>query len=170
MDKKEAPVQQLTSHRRRTERSDAAAGFTLLEMVCVVAIMALLAAILLPRVPRATTRPRLEAYAVELASLLKGDRNAAIARRGSVAAQVDGSGRLVRSGAGDRTVRIPDDVAFDALLPERCNGRPGLSSISFFATGMSCGGVLRLSRFASGFEIRVNWLTGGIDIVARNAL
>jgi general secretion pathway protein H len=137
-------------------------------MVCVVAIVAMLAAILLPRVPRATTRPRLEAYAAELASLLKADRNAAVQRRGSVAAQVDGRERLLISGSSDRIVRIPDDVAFDALLPERCNGRPALSAISFFATGMSCGGAIRLKRFGSGFEVRVNWLTGGIDIVAQN--
>jgi general secretion pathway protein H len=139
-------------------------------MVCAVAIVALLAAILMPQVPRATTRPRLEAYAAEVASLLKADRNAAIQRRMSVAAQVDGRGRRVSSGSSDRIVRVPGDVAFDALLPERCNGRPALSAINFFPTGMSCGGVIRLSRFGSGFEVRVNWLTGGIDIVAQNAL
>jgi general secretion pathway protein H len=139
-------------------------------MVCVMAIVALLAAILLPQVPRATTRPRLEAYAAEVASLLKADRNAAVQRRRSIAAQVDGRGRLVRSGSSNRIVRIPGDVAFDTLLPERCNGRPALSTITFFATGMSCGGAIRLRRFGSGFEVRVNWLTGGIDIVAQSAL
>ena len=35
----------------------------MLEMVCVLAIAALLAAILLPRLPGATSRPRLEAAA-----------------------------------------------------------------------------------------------------------
>jgi general secretion pathway protein H len=139
-------------------------------MVCVVAIVALLAAIVLPYVPRATTRARLEAYAVEVASLLKADRSAAIQRRGSVAAQIDGRVRLVSSGSSDRFVRLPDDVEFHALLPERCNGRPALSTIRFFATGMSCGGVIKLTRSGNGFEVRVNWLTGGIDIVARNNL
>ena len=54
----------------RTDRGGEA-GFTLLEIVCVVAIVAMLAAILLPLAPRATSRPRLEAYAVEVATLLK---------------------------------------------------------------------------------------------------
>ena len=145
------------------------AGFTLLEMVCVLAIVALLAAILLPRLPGATSRPQLEAYALEIAGLLKADRNAALwHHRGSVAAMVDARERTVRSGSSAHVVQVPDDVVFDTLLPQRCNGKPAFSAISFFATGMSCGGVIRLTRFGSGFEVRVNWLTGGVDVVARS--
>jgi general secretion pathway protein H len=142
----------------------------LLEMVCAVAMVALLAAILLPRIPRGTSRPRLEAYAIETATLLKADRNAAMRRRGVVVAEVDAPDRTVRSGSSGRVVRVPDDVVFDALLPERCDGRPALSAISFFATGISCGGTIRLTRMGNWFEVRVNWLTGGVDIVARDTL
>ena len=39
---------------------------------------------------------------------------------------------------------------------------------SFFSTGMSCGGVITLSRLGSGYEVRVNWLTGGVEIVPFN--
>jgi general secretion pathway protein H len=140
----------------------------MLEMVCVLAIAALLAAILLPRLPGATSRPRLEAYAVEVAALLKADRNAALWNRASVDAVVDARERTVRSGSSARVVQLPSDVVFDALLPERCNGKPAFSAISFFATGMSCGGAIRLTRLGSGFEVRVNWLTGGVDIVPQN--
>jgi general secretion pathway protein H len=152
----------------KTRAESAEAGFTMLEMVCVLAIAALLAAILLPRLPGATSRPRLEAYAVEVAALLKADRNAALWQRASVDAVVDARERTVRSGSSARVVQLPDDVVFDALLPERCNGKPAFSAISFFATGMSCGGAIRLTRLGSGFEVRVNWLTGGVDIVPQN--
>ncbi|MCP4618169.1 MAG: prepilin-type N-terminal cleavage/methylation domain-containing protein [Bradyrhizobium sp.] len=167
--KKAARALLRTSPPTRTDRGHEA-GFTLLEMVCVVAIVALLAAILLPRAPGGTSRPRLEAYAVEVATLLKADRTVAMQLRAGVSAQVDARDRLVRSGAGGRLVQVPDDVLFEALLPERCNGQSALSTISFFANGMSCGGVIRLVRFGSGFEIRVNWLTGEIEIVPRNAI
>jgi len=58
-----------------------AAGFTLLEVVCVLAIVAILAAILLPIVPRGTSRARLESYAIETAAMLKVDRNIAMRKR-----------------------------------------------------------------------------------------
>jgi general secretion pathway protein H len=67
-------------------------------------------------------------------------------------------------------VRVPEDVVFDALLPQRCNGRPAVSTISFFASGMSCGGTIRLTRLGNAVEVRVNWLTGGVDIVAQEVL
>ncbi len=120
--------------RRQRERTS---GFTLLEIVAVAAIVAMLAAILLPLAPRGTSRQRLAAYAVEAAAR--------------------------------RVLQIPGDVAVQALLPLTCNERPARSTISFFATGMSCGGTIVLSRLGTGFEVRVNWLTGGIEVAARNA-
>ena len=145
-------------------------GFTLLEMVCVIALVAMIAAVLLPFLPRHTSRSRLQAYALEAATLLKADRNTAIRRRADVSTLVDAPSRAIRSGATSQIVRIPDDVRFDALLPETCRQRAALSSISFFADGMSCGGSIALSRLDTAYEIRVNWLTGRIEIVSRSPL
>jgi general secretion pathway protein H len=164
-DKKEAQAQPPTSPLRSTERAGVEAGFTLLEMVCAVALLALLASILLPRVPRATSQPRLQGYAVEVASLLKADRSAALVRRSAVSAVIDAPRRRISAGSSGHVVLVPDDVGFEAILPETCNGRRARSTVSFFANGMSCGGAIRLTRLGTGFEIRVNWLTGGIDIV-----
>ena len=144
-------------------------GFSLLEVVCAVAIIAMLAAVLLPRIPQGTSRPRLEAYAVETASVLKADRNAAIRRGIPIATEVNAMSRSIRSGATWREVRVADDVVFQTLLPQRCNQRPALSVISFFPSGMSCGGAVVLTRQGIGYEVRVNWLTGGVEIVARHS-
>jgi general secretion pathway protein H len=143
-------------------------GFTLLEIVCVLAIIALLAAVLLPFIPRETSRSRLQAYALQAATLLKADRNAAIRDRTDVATVIDAQARAIRSGASRAVIRIPDDVRFDALLPQTCRQRTALSTIDFFANGTSCGGTIALTRFDAGFEIRVNWLTGRIEVVPRD--
>ncbi len=78
------------------------------------AIIGLLAAIILPAIPRATSRAKLESYAVETAALLKADRTAALRRQIQVATQVDAETRSIRSGVTGRVIRLPDDVAVDA--------------------------------------------------------
>jgi general secretion pathway protein H len=142
-------------------------GFTLLEMACVLAVVALLAALVLPRVPRGTSLPRLEAYAIEAAAILKADRTAAMKVGRQIATRIDARSRTIRSGVDGRAVQVANDVVVTAFLPERCNDRPALSTVSFFPSGMSCGGSIAFLRGDRGYEIHVNWLTGGVDIVAR---
>jgi general secretion pathway protein H len=149
----------------RVDGRAAQEGFTLLEIVCVLAILAGLAAIILPAIPRATSRARLEAYAIETATLLEADRDAAIWRRSQVITQVDALARSVRSGATGRVVRLPQDVHFEALLAARCNQRATGATIDFFGSGMSCGGTIALTRLGVGYQVRVNWLTGGVEVV-----
>ncbi|MGJ4996964.1 type II secretion system protein [Bradyrhizobium sp. HKCCYLS3077] len=142
-------------------------GMTMLEMVCVLAIVAMLAAIALPMLPSSTSPSRLEAYAIALAALLKADRNAAFQDDRQVAASIDTQARRVMSGSGPQVVQLPADVAFEAVLPQRCNGLPAFSTISFLPSGMSCGGILRIACEGYGIEIKVNWLTGDIDLAAQ---
>jgi general secretion pathway protein H len=149
----------------RADGGDGEDGFTLLEVVCVVAIIAILAAIILPAIPRGTSQARLQAYAIQTATLLKADRAAAIRRRTEIATEVSALSRSLRSGSTGRVVRVPDDVAFEALLAARCNQRAAGSTISFFGSGMSCGGTIALTRGGVGFQVRVNWLTGGVEVV-----
>ena len=142
------------------------AGFTLIDTVCALAIVGLLALLVLPAIPRATSQARLAGYAVDIAALLKGDRNAAMRNHAAVATSLDPERHTVRSGAGEAVVQIPADVSFAALLAQRCANRPVGSSIEFFPSGASCGGVVAITRQGLGYQIRVNWLTGGIEVVA----
>src|SRR5271157_2471886 len=120
---------------------DEEAGFTLIETVCSLAVVGLLAALVLPAIPQGTSQARLAGYAVDIAALLKGDRNAAIRNR----------------------------VVVAATLAQRCANRPTGSTIEFFPSGASCGGAIAISRHGVGYQIRVNWLTGGVEIVAIKA-
>ncbi|MDI1262944.1 MAG: prepilin-type N-terminal cleavage/methylation domain-containing protein [bacterium] len=162
--------QRLTSPAARAERAGNEAGFALIEILCVLAIIGMLAAIALPAVPRATSRAKLESYAVATAALLKADRSAALRRQIQVATQVDAASRSIRSGITGRSIRLPSDVVLDAMLASRCADRSAGRSIDFFPSGMSCGGTIALSRPGMGFEVRVNWLTGGVEIVSQKLL
>jgi len=154
----------------RAENGGGERGFALIEILCVLAIIGMLAAIILPAIPRSTTRTKLESYAVATAALLKSDRSAALRRQIQVTTQVDAAARSIRSGVTGRIIRLPDDVSLDAILASRCADRNAGSSIDFFPSGMSCGGVIALSRPGMGVEVRVNWLTGGVDIVPQKLL
>ena len=145
------------------------AGFTLIETVAVLAIVAALAALALPHWPHGTTKPQLEAYALNIAALLKADRNAALRTRGRVETLLNNGQRLVISGAGAGEVRLPDDVVFDAIVAETCSGRTNGSAIDFLPSGMSCGGSIALARPGAAYHVRVNWLTGGVEVVAADA-
>ena len=145
-------------------------AFTLIELLVVIAIVAILAAIVIPGLPRGTSRARLESYAIEAAALLKFDRDAAIRNRVAVATEIDAPLRLMRSGVTGRSLRVPDDVRFDAMLAARCNGRAAGATIRFLASGVSCGGAIALTRLGVGYQVRVNWLTGTVEVVPINAL
>jgi general secretion pathway protein H len=142
------------------------AGFTLVEVICVLAIVALLAGLALPALTFQTSRSRLEAYALETASILIADRDSAIRRRIGVSTTMNYGARVIRSGAYPRSVQFPHDIAFDALLAKTCAGRDVGSTIDFFPNGMSCGGTVALRRGGVGYQVRVNWLTGGVEVVA----
>jgi general secretion pathway protein H len=142
------------------------AGFTLIETVAVMAIIAILAAIALPRWPRATNRPMLEAYALQTAALLKADRVAAVRRRSRVETVLNPGEHQVISGSGAGVLQMPADVAMDAIVAETCAGRHNSSAIDFLPNGMSCGGTIALARPGAAYHVRVNWLTGGVEIVA----
>ena len=152
-----------------TERP-AESGFTLLETICVLAVIAMLAAIVLPAIPRATSRTALEAYALKTAALLKSDRNAAVRNGSTVQTELSQLSWTIRSGASGRVVQLPADVTFNSILANQCGGHASGAAIEFLPSGMSCGGTIFLSRPGAGFEIRITWLTGGVEVVPANTL
>jgi general secretion pathway protein H len=128
----------------------------------------MLAAIVLPALPGATPQPRIEGYAMQTAVLLNADHDAAQRQHREIATLIDARSRLIRSGATGEVLQFPTDVTVDALLARRCNDREAGDAIHYLPSGMSCGGVVALTRGGVGFQVRVNWLTGGAEIVPVN--
>jgi len=144
-------------------------GFTLLETVCALAIIGLVAAVLTPAIPRGTSRTAFESYAIKIAALIKQERQIAIERGVATATLINSASHTILSGTTGARVMLPGDVAFSAILARTCRGAPADQSIQFFPSGLSCGGSLILSRLGFTLQIRVNWLTGGVEIVPGDA-
>jgi general secretion pathway protein H len=135
------------------------AGFTLIEMLVVMAILALVTALALPVLRPPPDKLRLEAAARTVASALRLSRTRAIAVNADVVLTIDADRRLLESSAVSAT-RIDPEISVNLILaaPERRGRSAG--AIRFFADGTSSGGDIVLTLGARRARILVNWLTG----------
>lgn len=141
-------------------------GFTLIEVVAIMAILGLMLAVVLPAIPQGVSRPQIDAVALAVAAVLDGDHRAAMLRHAGVSATVDASRRFVGSGAGGRSLTLPAGIAITTTLARTCLGAPVRNRIVFLPDGTSCGGALELDRGGQRVDIRVNWLTGAAEIAS----
>jgi general secretion pathway protein H len=146
--------------------TDREAGFTLLEVMAVMLIIALVASLVVTMVP-GTGRAGLKAATLQTAALLRRERTAAILSGRARRVSLDGERRLLIGDGGD-TVAVPRDVAVDVLGADAVwSGRRAV--VRFDPDGASTGAVVRLSHDGAEYEIRVNWYTGGVAVVSAQA-
>jgi len=134
-------------------------GFTVIEMLVVMMILGLVAALAVPVVRTPPDSLRLETTARTLASALRLSRAHAIAENADVVLTIDADRRIYQSSAVSPT-RIDPDIAVEMVLaaPERRRNTAG--AIRFFADGTSSGGDITLRLGTRRARILVNWLTG----------
>lgn len=139
-------------------RRDAGGGFALIELMLALALIALVAALALPRGRPFDGGAALRAKAYETAALLRMDRDAARRLDREVATVVDFGRRRVASGAAPQAVDIPDKIRM-RLSADRFSG------FRFFPDGRSSGGDLTLDA-GGGRRLRltVNGLTSAVEI------
>jgi general secretion pathway protein H len=154
----------------RVLRRGAAAqrGIIMLDMVIAVALLALLILLVLPSLPQGTSAARLGGYASEVAAVLKADRSAAARTRGEVSTRINLAERRVVSGSASRAVSLPQDVTLDVVASDACRTPGNELAIVFGPDGRTCGAVISLARGNLNWRVRVNWLTGFIDVVPPN--
>ena len=145
----------------RTRTTDRRAGFTLIEVVAVMLIIALVASLAVTTIP-GTGRGRLKALTLETAALLRRERLGAVMTGRERQVSIDGEHRVLVGDGGD-VVAVPRDVVLDILgIDALWSGRQAV--VRFHPDGASTGAVLKLSREKVEYEIRVNWYTGGVAI------
>jgi prepilin-type N-terminal cleavage/methylation domain-containing protein len=135
------------------------AGFSLLELAVVLAILAAAVAVAAPGVARTADGVRARAEAGAVAGFLRSARELAVSRREPVEVRIDAAGHaLVMARAGLE----PGMYATRALSLLRVMGGP---RVTFFSHGMSSGGRLVLSAPGSrAYVIAVDALTGRVAL------
>jgi general secretion pathway protein H len=133
--------------------------------VIAVALLSLLVLLVLPTLPHHTTAARLGAYASEVAAVLKTDRTAAARLGREISTKVDVAGRQIVSGSSSRMVSLPQDVTLDLVASDACRTASNEFAVVFAGDGRSCGAVINLASGRLNWRIRINWLTGFVDVV-----
>jgi general secretion pathway protein H len=151
--------------RRRKSETAARAGFTLLEMLVSMAILALVAVFAMPLLSGPSDGLRLEATARELLGALRLTRVAAVARDAELALVIDVDGRTFESPAVPRRSFAPD-IAAQLTFAEPEQSARSRGGFRFFPDGSSTGGDVVLRLHGREAKICVDWLTGAAGLGA----
>lgn len=152
-----------SSLKRPMPRSEPKAGFTLIEMLAVMSIIALMAGLAVT-MGQGSGRTGLKAVVMRTAALIRHERRAALLTAHERHVVLDGARRSFVGDDGD-AVAIPKDIMVDVLGADASwAGRQAV--VLFHPDGGSSGSALHFSREGAAYEIRVNWYTGRVAVEA----
>jgi general secretion pathway protein H len=135
------------------------AGFTLIEMLVVLTILALTTTMIVPLVSGGSEGSRLQMAASDLASAFRLTRSAAITRNRVMSLTIDVDTRTFSSAVVSQRSFAPD---IDAKLTYAAGLGSGSSNggFRFFPDGSSTGGDVTLSLRGKQTRLCLDWLTG----------
>ena len=143
------------------KRSNFEAGFSLVEMLVVVTILALAATFAAPLLSRGSEGVRLQVASSELATAFRVTRSAAIVRNIETALVIDVDRRTFKS-------TVLPQRQFAADIEAKLTFASGIRTASsdggfeFFPDGSSTGGQVMLSLHGKQARLCVDWLTGEV--------
>jgi general secretion pathway protein H len=141
-----------------------ARGFTLIELMIALAVIAALLAIFIPGTAHQAGHAELASTVRTIGSALRTTRMHAIAANEPDVFVVDVQNARYRAGARARAQALPTGihVLLYTTQDETLSAMAG--AIRFFPDGSSSGGGLTIGNGHDRYDVRVDWLTGGISI------
>jgi general secretion pathway protein H len=148
----------------RPRRKVHARGFTLLEMLAVLLLIALAAGAISVSVSKGLSSARVRAASAELAAALRATRAQAIVKGEDQTFDLDIRTASYRA-AGGHEVKLPRGMrlSITSAREDQPDGHTG--RIRFFPDGSSTGGHIVLQRGARRWQVNVAWLTGAVSVV-----
>lgn len=149
--------------RGRAVASRASRGVSLLEMLLVVALIALASLLAAAALSGGFAGMQLRSSAKEVATQLRYTRTRALSTGQPQRFVIDPEARRWEA-PGGRSGDIPD--ALDVVFTGARQARPsrGEGAIVFFEDGAATGGRIQLSRESAAWNIDVAWLTGEVRL------
>ena len=144
-----------------SRRQVSVAGFTLLELIVTLFVIALAVGLVAPMVGRSADTLRGRADVARFSAMLRHARDQAITTRKNYAFVVDPPGHRATIVAAPDEVKqtrtLSADLRIDAVPPDALR-------VSFDPSGVSSGGDFRLTTGRMRFRVSVDQLTGRVRI------
>jgi general secretion pathway protein H len=140
-------------------------GVTLLELLIVLMLMALIAAIALPIFGGGVSTTELRSSARQLAAGLRAARSEALAQRRETFLVLDVAGKRFKVDQDPREHRLPAAVELKLFTAQNDLVDATTGAIRFFPDGGSNGGRITVASGERKFEVDVDWLTGRVAIL-----
>ncbi|MET1025155.1 MAG: GspH/FimT family pseudopilin [Pseudoxanthomonas sp.] len=144
-------------------RAAQAAGFTLIEVLVVIALIALIGTMTAVAMSGGLQGMRLRATSKDIASQLRFTRAQAIASGQPQRFVINPSGHLYAA-PGKRNGRIPQELRIAFYGARQASAQAGEGAIVFYPDGASTGGSVELSAKQAARKITVAWLTGEVRL------
>ena len=142
-----------------------AAGVTLLELLVVLSLMGLIAAMTVPFLPSGVSNTELRGATREVAAGLRYARSGAVAARQETRLLLDLEQRTFRIDRDPRVHALPKELELKLFTAQRDLVDAKSGAIRFFPDGGSNGGRITLAAGERKFEVDVDWLTGRVAIL-----
>lgn len=155
-----------TSAARNDQGGRETAGFSLIEVLAVIVILALVAHVATLNLTRRSNRATADVVTAQIASRARVARDTAVRSGRPADLEIDLQRRLVWTRSPAPPVSIP--AAYDIDVTAGAAERRSASGIAvrFFPDGSSSGGTIRIGEAGRHHEVRVNWFTGRVTVVA----
>lgn len=149
-------------HRTPRQR---AAGVSLLELMIVLMIMAIVAALVVPMLGGGVSNTELRSAARQLAAGLRLARSEAVSQRRETFLLLDVAGRRFKVDRNPQEHALPRDVELKLFTAQKDLVDDKTGSIRFYPDGGSNGGRITVGSGERKYEVDVDWLTGRVAIL-----
>ena len=146
------------------DQSSGSGGFTLLELMVVVFVLALLVGLVPPMIAGAVPGAELRSATQEIAAALRYARSQAISENREVTFELDVKNRSYRLSGSARKVALPGELKLSLYGAASESPDDEKGGIRFFNDGSSTGGRIVVARGDSAYTVDVDWLLGRVRV------